>query len=155
MAARIAAFLPGIVAVEAEDRRRIEAPQPLELRFGQCGAVGRDDFGNAGAVERDHVHIAFDHDQPPGSAAGRAGAVEIVERAALVEEDGLRRVQIFWLARAEDAAAEADHAAARIADRDHQPPAEAVVAVLPALLGLDQHAGFDQLVLAEIARAPV
>ena len=53
---------------------------------------------------------------------------------------------------AEDAPAEADDAAARIADRDHQPPAEAVVGLFPALLGLDQHAGFDELVLAEIGK---
>ncbi len=148
-------LLARAVAVEAEDRRRIEAPQPLELRFGQRGAVGRDDFGDAGAVERDHVHIAFDHDQPLGGAARGAGAVEVVERAALVEEDRLRRVQIFGLAGAEDAAAEADDPAARVADRDHQPPAEAVVAVLPALLRLDQHAGFDQLVFAELAERPL
>src|SRR5206468_9409951 len=49
----------GIVAVEAEDRRRIEAPQPLELAFREGGAVGRDYLRDAGAVERDHVHIAF------------------------------------------------------------------------------------------------
>ena len=39
-----------------------------------------------GAVEGDHVHIAFDHDQPLRGAARRSGAVEIVERPALVEE---------------------------------------------------------------------
>ena len=86
VAARIAAFLPGAVAVEAEDRRRIEPPQPLELRLGERGAVGGDDLGDAGAVERDHVHIALDDDQPLGGAAGRAGAVEVVEGPALVEE---------------------------------------------------------------------
>ena len=59
---------------------------PLELRLGQRGAVGRDDLGYAGAVERDHVHIALDHDQALGGAAGGPGAVEVVERAALVEE---------------------------------------------------------------------
>ena len=90
VAARIAAFLPGTVAVEAEDRRGIEPPQPLELAFGERGAVGRDHLGDAGAVEGDHVHIAFDDDQPLGGAARRPGAVEVVERAALVEEHGLR-----------------------------------------------------------------
>ena len=76
----------GAVAVEAQDRRGVEPPHPLELRLGDRGAVGRDDFGDAGAVERDHVHIAFDDDQPLGGAAGGAGAVDVVERAALVEE---------------------------------------------------------------------
>ena len=69
-AARIAALRPGAVAVEAQDRRGIEPPHALELGFGDRGAVGRDDLGDAGAVERDHVHIAFDHDQPLGGAAG-------------------------------------------------------------------------------------
>ena len=127
---------------------------PLELRLGERGAVGRDDFGDAGAIERDDVHIAFDDDQPLGGAARGSGAVEIVERAALVEEGVSGRVEIFRLAVAKDPPAEPDDSAARVADRDHQPSAEPVVAFLPALLGLDQHAGFDQLVLAELVRAP-
>ena len=100
-------LLSRAVAVEAEDRRRVEPPHALELGLGDRRAVGRDGFGDTGAVEGDDVHIAFDHDQPPGGAAGGAGAVEIVERAALVEERRLRGVEIFGLAGAEDAAAEA------------------------------------------------
>ncbi len=114
------------------------------------GAVGRDGLGDPGAVEGDHVHIAFDDDQALGGAARRAGAVDVVERAALVEERRVRGVEIFGLAFAEDAAAERDDPAARVADRDHQPAAEAVVALLAGFLRLDQHAGFDQLVLAEL-----
>ena len=129
VAARIAALRPGAVAVEAEDRRGIEAPQALELGFGERGADGRDDFGDAGAVEGDHVHIAFDDDQAPGGPAGGRGAVDIVESAALVEERRVGRIEIFGLAVAEDAAAKGDDAAARVADREHQPAAEAVVAV--------------------------
>ncbi len=41
----------GIVAVEAHDRRGIEAPHALELRFGDGGAVGCDGLGDSGAVE--------------------------------------------------------------------------------------------------------
>ena len=36
-------------------------------------------------------------------------------------------------------------AAARVADRDHQPAAKAVVAVLRAFFGLDEHARLDEL----------
>ena len=54
---------------------------------------------------------------------------------------------------AEDAPAERDHPAARVADREHQPAAEPVVAVLARFLGLDQHAGLDQLVVAEARSA--
>ena len=113
------------------------------------GAVGGDHLRDAGAVEGDDVHIAFDHDQPLGGAARGAGAVDVVERAALVEERGVGRVEIFGLAVAEDAPAEGDDPAARVADRDHQAAAEAVVAVA-AFFGLDQHAGLDELVLAEL-----
>ena len=141
-------LLPGIVAVEAQDRRGLEPPHPLELRLGQRGAVGRDRLGDPGAVERDDVHIAFDHDQPVGLARRGPGAVDIVERAPLVEQDRLGRIEIFGLAVAEDAPAKGDDAPALVADREHQPAAEAVVGLLIGLLGADQHAGVDELVLA-------
>ena len=53
------------------------------------------------------------------------------------------------------ARAESDDVARDVCDREHQPPAEPVVALLAALigfigLGLDQHAGLDQPVLAEL-----
>ena len=140
-------LLAGAVAVEAEDRRGIEAPHPFELCFGHRGAVGRDRFRDPGAVERDHIHVALDHDQPFRGAAGGRGAIDVVEGAALVEERRIGRVEVFRLARAEDPPAERDDPAARIADRDHQPAAEAVVAL--TLLGLNQHAGLDQPVLAQ------
>ena len=92
-------FLPGGIAVEAEDRRRVEPPHPFELRLGHGGAVGGDGLGDAGAVERDDVHIAFDDDQAAGRAAGGGGAIDVVEGAALVEQDGLGGVQVFRLAR--------------------------------------------------------
>ena len=145
----------GAVAVEAEDRRRIEPPHALELGFGDRGAVGRDDFGDAGAVEGDHVHIAFHHDQPLGGAAGGSGAIDVVESPALVEERRVGRIQVLRLACPEDAPAECDDPAPRVADRDHQPSTEAVVAVLVRLLGLDQHPGLDQLVLAEVGEGPL
>src|SRR3546814_15018729 len=73
----------------------------------------------------------------------RRGArpVEIVERAALVEQRGVGRVQIFGLAIAEDASPEGDHPPARVADRDHQPAAETVVGLF--LVARDQHPRFE------------
>ncbi len=64
-----------------------------------------------------------------------------------------RGIEIFGLALAQDAAAERDDPAARVADRDHQPAAEAVVALLAAFLRLDEHAGLDELVFAEMSSA--
>ena len=91
-------LLPRAVAVEAEDGVGIEPPHALELRLGDGGAVRSDGLGNAGAVEGDDVHIALDYDQALGRAGGGAGEVEVVERAALVEERRVGRVEIFGLA---------------------------------------------------------
>ena len=60
------------------------------------------------------------------------------------------RVQIFGLAGAEDAPGKGDAAPARIADREHQPAAEAVIGLLARFLRRDQQAGFDQFVIAEL-----
>src|SRR5439155_19353839 len=59
-------------------------------------------------------------------------------------------VEVLGLAVAQNAPAEGDDAAARVADRNHQPPAEAVVGLLALFLGLDEHSGLDQPVLAEL-----
>ena len=152
-AARIAAFWPALSPSKQRIGEGSRRHMPLELGLGDRGAVGRDDLGDAGAVEGDHVHIAFDDDQAPGGAAGGAGAVDVVERAALVEERRVGGIEIFGLAVAEDPAAEADHPSARVADREHQPAAETVVAVLAAFFGLDEHAGFDRACLRRAFRA--
>ena len=133
-AARIAACWPAASPSKQRIGRGDQPPHPLELAFGQCGAERRDRLADPGLVDRDHVHIAFDHDQPPGRAAGRAGAIEVEERAALVEQRRIGRVEVFGLAIAEDPAAECDRPPARVADRDHQPAAETVVGLLAVLL---------------------
>ena len=107
MAARIAALRPAL----SPSKHRIGEGSSRHIRSSWAsvtrGAVGRDHFGDAGAVERDHVHIAFDDDQPLGGAAGGRGAVDVVECAALVEERRVGGVEVFGLAVAEDAPAEA------------------------------------------------
>ncbi len=54
----------------------------------------------------------------------------VVEQPALVEDRPFRRVQIFGLHIPQCAPAEADRAAARIVDGEHQPAAKTVVAAL-------------------------
>ena len=95
-------FAPGAVAVEAQDRRGIEPPHPLELAFGDRGAVGRDGFGDPRPVEGDDVHVTLDDNQALGGAAGGRGAVDVVQRAALVEQRRVGGVEVFGLAVAED-----------------------------------------------------
>ena len=76
-------------------RRFHHAPEQLDLPFGQRGAERSDRILDPRRRQRDHVHVAFDHDQPVRLARSRAGAVEIVKRAALVEQRRVGRVEIF------------------------------------------------------------
>ena len=59
--------------------------------------------------------------------------MEPVENVALLEELALRRVDVLALERvvvAEPACLEADHAPARVREREHEPEREVVVAAL-------------------------
>ena len=42
------------------------------------------------------------------------------------------------------------HPPARVADREHQPAAEAVIGLAVLVVGRDQQAGFDQFLVAEL-----
>ena len=145
-------LLPRRIAIEAEDRHLDHLPQPLDLMLGQRGAERGDGIAEPGLRERDHVHIAFDHDHAAGLATGGGGAVDIVEGAALVEERGVGGVEIFGLALAQYPSAKGNGPAANIADRQHQATAEPIigiaflgpVAVRFGGVGVDQQARFDQ-----------
>ena len=67
--------------------------------------------------------------------------VQAEQIAALVEQHGFRRIEVLGRVIAEGASAEADDATARVADREHDAVAEAVVRA--ALIFLDQQPGFD------------
>ena len=91
--------------------------------------------------------------RPPPAAAlvrGRRGddlarLGQAVELVALVEERGLRAVQVLGAGlRIHRPAAERDHPPARVGDREDDPVAEAVVG-RAAVLRRDQQAGLDQL----------
>src|SRR3989344_1065606 len=135
-------FLSGRVAVEAENGDGDHPPDQPELRLGQRGAERRDGVADPRLGEREDVHIAFDDDDPVRLPRGGGRLVEIVERAALVEQRRVGRIEIFGLAIAQYAAAERDHPPARVADRDHQAPAEPIVGVL--VVDRNQHARFDE-----------
>ena len=74
----------------------------------------------------------------------------MVERAAFVEQGRVGGIEIFWLPLAKDASAKGDDAAARIVDRNHQPAAKPVIAVL--IIHLNQQARLDQLVFAKMGQ---
>ncbi len=141
--------LPRIVAVETQHRLVDEAPHHLDLLFGQRSAHRGDHILDPVGGEGNRVHIAFDRDQASGLATGDGGALDIVKRTPLVEERGVGRVQIFRHAVAafEDAPAKGDHPLACILDRQHHPPAKAIVGRL--VLNADEQARLDQHGLVE------
>src|SRR5262249_20824285 len=91
------------------------------------------------------------------TAARTARLVQAVELASLVEERRLGRVEVLRLARVDDASAEGDHAAARIANREHHAVAEAVVVTLTlpagAAFAFDDETGVDEALALGIAAA--
>ena len=141
--------LAGLVAVEADDGLRRQLPQHLHLPLGEGGAERGHDILEARLMERDHVHIAFDHDQLALVEGGCAGAGEIEHHRAFVEEPRLRRVQIFGLGVGlERAGAEGDDARLGVENGNGQPVAEAVIGG-PAVIRLDDQPGVEKLRLGE------
>ncbi len=101
--------------------------------------------------ERDDVHVALDDDDRARVADRVAREKEPVELAALREQRRLRRIEVLGLAVAEHAAAEADHLAAAVVDREHDPVAEPVVA-LAAIAGDHEPGGFERRVVVAVER---
>src|SRR5579883_2362928 len=123
--------LSGGVAVEAEDGLVDKPPQFAELRLGQGGAEGGDRDAEARLMQGDHVHIAFDDDEPALLGGTPAGMGQAIEHAALMEELALAGVEVFGRALAEHAAPEGDDAAAPVGDREDDAAAEIVEGLAP------------------------
>ena len=103
----------GAVAVEGDDGLGRELPQRLELGLGDRGAERRDGVVDAGLGERDHVHVALGDDDRAALARRGPRRPDVVERAALVEERRVGRVQVLrLLPRGDRPRAEGDAAAA-------------------------------------------
>ena len=138
------------VAVEAEDRLVGHPPEDLELALGERGAERGDGVGEAGADHLDRVDIALDRDHRAGVVGGLPRLGAVIEERALVEELGLRRVEVFRRhVGGERAAAEADDAAAEIGDREDDAVAEAVEGDRHVVAG-DEEPGLDHLRLGDV-----
>ncbi len=87
--------LSGSVAIETQDRALDLPPQQFDLVLGQRGPQRGDRLADARVGQRDRIHIALDDDHPPALPRGGGGAVQIVERAALVEQRRVGTVEIF------------------------------------------------------------
>ncbi|MNZ64312.1 hypothetical protein D3C78_824800 [compost metagenome] len=139
---------PGLVTVEAEQHAGYHAEQALEVLFAGGGAEGGHGVAQALLGQGNHVHVALDDDDFVEVAVVLACLVQAVEFLALVEHRGFRGVQVLGFVVAEHPATEGDDAPAAVADREHHPVAEAVVA-LAAFGVLDQQAGIDHHLLLQ------
>ncbi len=134
----------GVVAIEGEDDAVDLAQQFLHMGRRGRGAQRCDGVADTVLRQGDDVHVAFGDDGGVGFTQGLARLRQAEQLAALLEERGFRRVQVFGFALVDNAATEGDDLALRIDDGDHQAVAEAVVAA--AGLVLDDQAGDLQFV---------
>jgi hypothetical protein len=141
-------FVPGRIAVEAENGLGRHAPQELHLVRGQGCAEGSNRLGNAGLGEGDRVHVAFDHEDATPLVGGSASAMGIEQNVTLVKERCLRRVQVFGrLVGIERAAAEGDNATLHVGNREHYPVTEPVKR--RPIIDRDKHARSDHVFVAK------
>ena len=143
-------------------RRRVAGGE-LDLAGCEGRAQAAHDVLEALLVGHQGVRVALhDHDLA-GLASGALGAVDEVERAALVEEERRRRVEVLGAPLAaigvgpflaEDAPAEAGGSAGGVADGEDDASPEAVVDARPAgatALAAHHEPGLEQLLLARTA----
>lgn len=121
----------GGVAIEEEVEPMGIAVEQFELVCGDGGALGGDGFVEATGVAAEGIKLTFDHEEAFGLANGVAGAVEIKEHVALLEEGVFEGVEVFGLVGfliggglGELACGKGDRLALDIADRDHEAAAE-------------------------------
>lgn len=117
-------------------------------------AAGGDGGGDPGEMAGHDVGVALDDHGPAGLRDVLLRQVDAVQHLGLLVDRGLGGVEVLRavVVVAELAGAEADDVAGGVADRPHQPAAEAVDGAAPAVLG---EAGGDQLLVAEALAAEV
>ena len=138
-------LLPGGVGVETEDDLLGVALEDAGVVGGEGGALRCDGILDVGQVAGDDVELAFADDDRLGFEDGALGLVEPVDHAALAEDRRLGGVDVFaaLLLGGKHAAAEADHPALLVADRENKPAAKPVVMAL--VTGDGQAAFLEQL----------
>jgi len=85
----------GLIGVEVDDDAVGEAGEEADLVFGEGGAGGGKDVADAGHVDGDAVHLAFDEEGEVVRAHVGLGFVEVEEDVALREERRLRGVHVL------------------------------------------------------------
>ncbi len=121
-------LLPCRIGVEGEDHLLDHPRQRRHLFCRDRRSHHPDRLLDPRLVQGEDVGVALDDDCPRRLCDRRLGEIDPVEHVALVEELGLGGVDVLGaLVGAHRAAAEAEGAAAAVADREHDPGAEAVV----------------------------
>ncbi len=85
----------GGVGVEVDDDLFGEAAEEADLHLGEGGAGGGEDVVDAGHVDGDAVHLAFDEEDEVAGADVGFGFVEVEEDVALGVEGGLGGVHVL------------------------------------------------------------
>ena len=123
--------LAGGIAVEGEPEPLAQPAELAKLVLGERRPHAGDDGLEPGLPEGDHVGVALDDARPVRAGDVQAGEVEAVDDVALLEQLGLGGVHVFRLERVvvvESPGLEAEHAAARVGEREDEAPLEVVAA---------------------------
>src|SRR5260221_704621 len=118
------------------ERQRDTARQLLDLLdvfVGDGAADAGHDIAVAVLMQHDGIQVALDDDDAVVATNGVAREVQPEERRALIEEDGLRRVEIFDVPAAQLARAKGDGLAAAVAYREDHAVAEVIVQAAAAI----------------------
>ena len=142
--------IPRGIGIEADDNLLRKAADQLGVVLGKTGAERGHRLGKTGRLGPQHVQLPFAHHRPTGFRHRPAGPIETKEHFPFFEEHRLGGVHVFRFVRGRSGqhpAAESDHPAALVVNREHQAVAEPVVD--PARLRLECHPGGNHLLLAE------
>ena len=128
----VTGLLSGCVRVKDQDHALGVPSQKLDVFSGQGGAEGGDDIGDAELVRHEDIRVSLDHDSGPPLSDRAFGFVQPIEAGALVEEDGLRRIEVLRaFSISEHSGAETNGAVPHVPDREHDSAAEPVVVAVP------------------------
>ena len=138
----------------------MQPPDQAQLILGDGGAKRGHRGLEPRHGKRDHVHIAFGNDQRLALRGGLARGAVVVKAAALVEQFGFRRVEVFRVVvRVHRPAAKGDTTPARVTDREHDPVAEHVIGLLALGRGARKARAQDQVLgdalLAQMVPKPL
>ena len=120
--------LAGTIGVEGEHHARSKPGELTYLLVGQRRSHQPDAVAHAGLVRGDHVGVALAEDDRSRLGGVRASEVRGKQVASLVVDLAVGAVHVLaWIVGVHRARPEAEHAAALVAQREGDPPAEAVV----------------------------